>query len=37
MKLLMPFEPSPGAVTAVATKISPTPALVMKIFDPSSL
>ena len=34
MKLLIPSAPRPGVVTAVATKISPTPAFVMKIFDP---
>jgi len=34
MKELIPFVPIPGVVTAVTTKISPTPPWVMKIFDP---
>ena len=34
MKELMPFVPFDGSVTAVATKISPTPPCVMKILLP---
>ena len=34
MKELIPSVPRPGLVTAVTTKISPTPPWVMKIFDP---
>ena len=36
MKLDMPRVSAPGSVTAVTTKISPTPACVMNIFDPVS-
>ena len=34
MNELMPFVPTPGSVTAVTTKISPTPPWVMKILLP---
>ncbi len=34
MKLVMPLDPRSGSVTAVTTKISPTPAWVMKILEP---
>ncbi len=34
MKEVMPLLVLPGVVRAVHTKISPTPACVMKIFDP---
>jgi hypothetical protein len=34
MNELIPFVPLAGSVTAVTTKISPTPPWVMKIFDP---
>jgi hypothetical protein len=34
MKLVMPLLPRPGSVRAVTEKISPTPAWVMKIFEP---
>ena len=34
MNELIPFVPFPGSVTAVTTKISPTPPWVMKILSP---
>jgi hypothetical protein len=34
MKELIPLLPFVGSVTAVTTNTSPTPAWVMKIFDP---
>ena len=36
MKELMPLVPCPGSVTAVTTKISPTPPCVMKRLEPFS-
>ena len=36
MNALMPRVPAAGSVTAVTTKISPTPACVMKRFEPLS-
>ena len=36
MKLVIPLLPRPPSVRAVTEKISPTPAWVMKIFEPLS-